>query len=74
MGERTHVDSVRKQRRFEISAQIFGGNSGGPIVNSKNEVIAIAVKGSTENGSVPNEVIPISDVIDVFSNKTRVFY
>lgn len=74
MGERTHADRVRKQKRFEISAQIFGGNSGGPIVNSDNEVIAIAAKGSTEKGSVPNEVIPISDVINVFDNKTRKFY
>lgn len=74
MGERTHIESIRKQKRYEISASIFGGNSGGPIVNVNNEVIAVAAKGSTEKGSVPNEVIPISDVIDIFTNKTRLFY
>lgn len=74
IGGRTHVESTRRQKRYEISASIYGGNSGGPIVNLNNEVVAVAAKGSTENGAVPNEVIPIADVIDIFTNKTRLFY
>lgn len=34
-----------------------------PIEDGNAEVIAIAVKGATMNGVVPNEVIPISEVI-----------
>lgn len=64
-GVRIHENRQRNQKykRFEISATIYGGNSGGPIVNEKNEVIAVAVKGATLSGVSPNEVIPISDVV-----------
>lgn len=48
-------------RRLEVSTKIPGGNSGGPILNIQNEVVAIAVKGSD---GVPSEVIPIKLLID----------
>lgn len=53
--------SVDGLERFEISASIPGGNSGGPVVNEFNEVIGIATKGRDE---VPNEIIPIKSVVD----------
>lgn len=62
-GTRKHEHSINKRisyDRFEINTTIFVGNSGGPIVNKSNEVMAIAVKGA---GIIPNEVIPISEVI-----------
>lgn len=40
----------------------MGGNSGGPVVNMENEVLAIAAKGAIV---VPNEVIPVKEVIEL---------
>lgn len=54
-----------KHKRYEISTTIYGGHSGGPIVNENNEVVGVAVKGATLNGVSPNEIIPISDVIQL---------
>lgn len=62
LGERYTLDGFL---RMEITSSIYGGNSGGPIVNQMNEVIAVAVKGTTTDGRVPNEVIPIKDVIEL---------
>lgn len=56
----------QKQTRFEISPLIYSGNSGGPVVNKENQVIAIATRGITPNGVVPSEVVPIGDVITLF--------
>lgn len=61
-GKRMHEG---KHKRYEITTMIYGGNSGGPIVNENNEVIGVAVKGATMNGVSPNEIIPISDVIEL---------
>lgn len=71
-GIRMHNDSNDKtatHKRYEITPTIYGGNSGGPIVNEIGEVIAVAVKGATMNGVVPNEVIPISEVIELAKRK-----
>lgn len=71
-GIRIHTDSSDNtvtHKRYEITPTIYGGNSGGPIVNEKGEVIAVAVKGATMNGVVPNEVIPISEVIELAKRK-----
>ncbi|MDR4170352.1 trypsin-like serine protease [Bacillus nitratireducens] len=64
-------DRSRKYIRHEITTTIYGGNSGGPIVNENNEVIAVAVKGATLNGVSPNEVIPISDVIKLINQNKQ---
>lgn len=67
-GIRMHENSNDrkiKYKRHEITATIYGGNSGGPIVNKDNEVVAVAVKGATMNGVSPNEIIPISEVIEL---------
>jgi V8-like Glu-specific endopeptidase len=61
----TVEDELSRSIRYEISATVYGGNSGGPVVNMNNEVIALAVKGTSEKGTVPNEVIPIKQVIDL---------
>ncbi|WP_339322910.1 reverse transcriptase domain-containing protein [Paenibacillus sp. FSL W8-0194] len=62
-GKRIHKGSQGEYIRHEISPTIYAGNSGGPVVNENAEVIAVAVKGATMNGVVPNEVIPISEII-----------
>ncbi|MGE6515639.1 reverse transcriptase domain-containing protein [Lysinibacillus sphaericus] len=46
--------------RYTTTMSIIGGNSGGPIVNDENKVIAIAVKGADNTVS---EVIPINDLL-----------
>ncbi|MEV9640594.1 reverse transcriptase domain-containing protein [Mammaliicoccus sciuri] len=46
--------------RYTTTMSILGGNSGGPIVNFNNEVIAVAVKGSNNTVS---EVIPIAELL-----------
>lgn len=74
-GIRMHTDSSDKtvtHRRYEITPTIYGGNSGGPIVNEASEVIAVAVKGATMNGVVPNEVIPVSEVIGLAKRKSLI--
>ncbi|MCU7708400.1 reverse transcriptase domain-containing protein [Priestia sp. JV24] len=73
-GIRMHEneDRTRKYRRHEITTTIYGGNSGGPVVNENNEVIAVAVKGATLRGVSPNEVIPISDVIKLLREQEQV--
>jgi len=57
--------------RFEVSTNIYAGNSGGPILNLKNQVIGIAVRGFTEKGVVPSEFIPISEAIDLYKKHTE---
>jgi RNA-directed DNA polymerase len=44
-------------RRFHISPTIIQGNSGGPVLNSQNQVIGVAIKGGA--GEL-NAVVPIS--------------
>lgn len=50
------------QKRYGISTQIFEGNSGGPILNSNNQVIGIATKGTTQNATKVNTIIQIQDI------------
>ncbi|WP_280206971.1 reverse transcriptase domain-containing protein [Brevibacillus sp. AY1] len=66
-GIRIHKsrDENNNYKRYEVSTTIYAGNSGGPIVNENNEVVGIAVKGATMDGVSPNEIIPISDVIEL---------
>ncbi|MEK3796962.1 reverse transcriptase domain-containing protein [Peribacillus sp. FSL H8-0477] len=63
LGERfTNKSGDKREVRYEISPDILGGNSGGPVVNMENEVLAIAAKGAIV---VPNEVIPVKEVIEL---------
>jgi retron-type reverse transcriptase len=57
--------------RYEISPLIFGGNSGGPILNKHNQVIGVAVRGLTTNGVVPPQIIPIQQVIELFNKNYK---
>lgn len=52
--------------RYTTTMPILGGNSGGPIVNHHNEVIAIAVKGRDNTVS---EVIPFGDLLEAIDSK-----
>jgi len=54
------ISSVRKigeDSLFQITAPISAGSSGGPVVNSKGEVIGVAV-GTIEGGQNLNFVVP----------------
>lgn len=42
--------------RFEVNQTIFGGNSGGPVLNKDGRVIGVATEG---NRTTPNRVVPI---------------
>ncbi|QDI90438.1 serine protease [Salicibibacter halophilus] len=53
---------------YEVESTIFGGNSGGPLVNENNEVVGLAVKGSVE---YPNEAIPIVHALELNKNEKR---
>ncbi|MBU9714108.1 reverse transcriptase domain-containing protein [Evansella tamaricis] len=55
--------------RYTTTMAIHGGNSGGPVVNKENNVIAIAVKGS--NNTVA-EVIPIGDLLESINQQQMI--
>lgn len=56
---------MKNSLRYEISQTIFQGNSGGPLINSKNEVIGVAVRGT----SVPSQMIPIKEIYTLIQQK-----
>ncbi len=58
-GYVVHEYKFENIRRFHISASIIHGNSGGPVLNSENRVIGVAIKGGEEE---LNGVVPISYV------------
>lgn len=66
-GRIIRTRNTSSNKHFEISANIYAGNSGGPVLNNKNEVIGIAVRGFTEKGVVPSEYISIKDAIDLYN-------
>lgn len=57
--------------RYLVSMRIVGGNSGGPLLNSKGEAIGVAVTGDVEQaaGYSPSDygVIPIRFLTELFS-------
>ncbi|WP_342544857.1 reverse transcriptase domain-containing protein [Lysinibacillus sp. FSL K6-4013] len=56
--------------RYTVNMSILGGNSGGPVVNNRNEVIAIAVKGRDFTVS---EVIPIQELFNSIDNNDIIY-
>jgi S1-C subfamily serine protease len=56
-GHIVHEYQFENMRRFHISPTIIQGNSGGPVLNSQNQVIGVAIKGGP--GEL-NAVVPIS--------------
>lgn len=56
-GNVVHEYRFENMRRLHISTTIIQGNSGGPVLNSKNQVIGVAIKGGP--GEL-NAVVPIS--------------
>ena len=63
------------KKRFNVSAQIYKGNSGGPVLNTEGKVIGIAVTGEDRPGTKPPKeeygVIPIELIDDLFKNETK---
>lgn len=55
-GHIVHEYKFENLRRFHISSPIIQGNSGGPVLNSRNQVIGVAIKGGP--GEL-NAVVPI---------------
>ncbi|WP_431027810.1 reverse transcriptase domain-containing protein [Lysinibacillus sp. LZ02] len=55
--------------RYTTTMPIHGGNSGGPIVDHNNIVIAVAVKGRDNTVS---EVIPIGDLLEAIDNQEMI--
>lgn len=70
-GKLSRVRNTKNQKRYEITPTVFAGNSGGPVINSHDEVIGVAVRGATEKGIVPSEIIPISNIIDLYNTSSN---
>ncbi|GEK37343.1 reverse transcriptase domain-containing protein [Enterococcus thailandicus] len=51
-----------KMRKYEISQIIFGGNSGGPVLDRENRVIGVATEGKRTS---TNRIIPIEYLNDL---------
>jgi hypothetical protein len=61
-GHVVHEYQFENMRRLHISPTIIQGNSGGPVLNSQNQVIGVAIKGGP--GEL-NAVVPISYLLDL---------
>ena len=65
LDERIHFESGEEFLRYEVTTKVPAGNSGGPILNINNDVVAIAVKGSED---ITTEVIPIKEVFELLKD------
>ncbi|WII38407.1 reverse transcriptase domain-containing protein [Paenibacillus thiaminolyticus] len=67
------------QERIVSSARIVYGNSGGPVINSKGQVIGIATKGfnsvsrneKDDDSSAASHVVKIGDLFDMLRDKEK---
>jgi len=66
--KRKRSSPVDNELRYETTAPILSGNSGGPVVNELNEVIGVAVRGTQE---YPNDIIPIYDILEYLMNDEK---
>jgi RNA-directed DNA polymerase len=64
-GELTGRREIQGQRRLGVSAAIKSGNSGGPVLDSRNRVVGIAAKGGNGDNTF-NEAIPIEVLSEAF--------
>lgn len=62
-----HITSIKHKsgiRRFNVSAPIIAGNSGGPVLNSRGQIVGIAVTGADNiieaEKTEANGVIPVA--------------
>ena len=53
---------------YQIDISISGGNSGGPLVNSKGEVVGINTYGITSNGVSENYAIVIDELLSIINS------
>ena len=53
---------------YQIQTPITGGNSGGPLINSKGNLIGINTFGSTEHGFI-NYAITVDEIIRFLGSK-----
>lgn len=67
-----------RQERIVISPRIVTGNSGGPVVNSENEVVGIATKGfkdispgKNDDETATSMIVKIQDVLDFASEQQK---
>jgi len=69
------IISGRQDRFFQTTAPINKGNSGGPLLNSKNEVIGINTsKISSAVAENISYAIPIYDYINIQKEMTEIYY
>lgn len=65
------VSSVRQDEYLQITAPISPGSSGGPVLNTKGEVIGI-VRATIEQGQNLNFAIPVARLRDLIGRRSPV--
>lgn len=65
------IRSIKGKKRYEVSQTIFGGNSGGPILDSNNKVIGVATEG---RGNHINEMVPIDYIHNLINVKYTPYF
>lgn len=64
------IRDYENEKLLQITAPISPGSSGGPVLNSRGEVIGVAVSSIT-NGQNLNFAIPISKVTEIYQKSTK---
>ena len=55
---------------YTVDKQIIEGNSGGPMINKRNKLVGIAVKGTNSSSVALNQIIPIGYLDELEKNPT----